>query len=154
MLYPQSANDPPAGKSIPQPFDTLVTLTAEIIRGSVKLKKEVNVKVPSFGGKVTPTQELLQKAADNFTFDELTDEKETLLTHDLILPTTYNKGYGKKIGGINIVWSSSKPNVVTNEGKITKQKYDTFLTLSAEFSAEDYPSLKVTVTPCFSRILL
>lgn len=124
--------------------DTPVTLTAEIIRGGAKVEKEVTVNVLRFAGKVTPTQELLQKAADNFTFDELTDEKETLLTHDLTLPTLYNKGYGKKIGGINIAWSSSKPNVVTNEGKITKQKYDTFLTLTAEFSAVDNPSLKVT----------
>ena len=124
--------------------DTAVTLTAEIIRGSVKTEKEVTVNVPRFTGKVAPTQDMLQKAADNFTFDELTDEKETLLTHDLTLPTVYNKGYGKKMGGVNISWSSSKPNVVTNDGKITKQKYDTFLTLTAEFSATDNPLIKVT----------
>lgn len=124
--------------------DTSVTLTAEIIHGEKSSNKEITVNVPRFTGKITPTQELLQKAADNFTFDELTDEKETLLTHDLALPIVYNKGYGKKMGGINISWSSSKPNVVTNEGKITKQKYDTFLTLTAEFSAADNPSLKVT----------
>lgn len=128
------------GKGIVTPADdsdTEVTLTARVIRGSTEAVQEIAVTVPRFAGKASPTSELLSAAVEGFTFDLLSNEKETLLTRDLTLPTVYNEGYAKKIGGVNVKWSTDKQNVVTNEGKITRQKYDSFLTLTAEFSAAE-----------------
>lgn len=133
------------GKGIVTPPDDEnkeVTLTVSVVRGKVKEERSFNVTAEKFGGTLTATQELLDKAVDGFTFDEITDEKETMITHDLNLPLTYNKGYAKRIGGVNIKWTSSKPHVLANDGKITKQKYDTFLTLTAEFSSAENPEIK------------
>ncbi len=123
--------------------DKAVTLTATVIKGKEKEVIEIPVTVTAFPGAVTPTQELLDTAAERFAFSEISDESPYMITGDLTLPTEYNKGTAQRIGGASISWKSSMPNVMDNNGKITKQKYDTYLTLTATISAKDNPNLTV-----------
>jgi len=126
----------------PSDVDEVVMLEAAVMLGKTKKVITVSVNVPAFSDVQTPTQELVDTAVERYEFSEVTDENIKMITKDLALPTEYNKGYAKKIGGLDISWSSSVPYVVADDGKITKQKYDTFVVLTAVFTAKENPSLK------------
>lgn len=128
----------------PDNADKAVTLTAMVVRNTAYVTQDITVSVPKFEGRTEPTQEAVDKAVEGFTFDEISDEKYMMITKDLNLPSTYNKGIAKSIGGLNVTWTSSRPNVISHDGKITKQKYDTFPVITGEFSAADNPALKAT----------
>ncbi|MBQ4516765.1 MAG: hypothetical protein II978_08255 [Clostridia bacterium] len=134
------------GLVTPTDKEEKVNLTAAVVRGDVKAAKTFEVTVAPFSETVAPTKKLLNEALTLYTFREVTDESQYMITQDLSLPAEYNKGLAKRIGGVDISWKSSRPNVMTDEGKITPQKYDTYVTLTATFKAKENATISAKKT--------
>ena len=124
------------GLVTPTDTEEKVNLTADVFRGDVKTSRTFEVTVAPFADVVAPTKRMLNEIVSLYNFSEVTDESQYMITKDLTLPSEYNKGLAKRIGGVDITWKSSRPNVMTDDGKLISQRYDTYVSLTATFRAK------------------
>ncbi|MBQ2669669.1 MAG: S-layer homology domain-containing protein [Clostridia bacterium] len=151
-----------------QQYDTWVTLTADIIRGTVYETKTFSVLVKGTGKatEVENTEDpedndeipenspapinvevpiegaeaLIQRIVDTLEIGYANGDSEKSVTMKLTLPTVGTEG-------IPINWTSSLPAVVTPYGGVVRQVEDTNVTLTATVSYGDISLEKVfTVT--------
>lgn len=120
-----------------------VVLTASVSKGSLSENYEFNVCVPAMASYETPTGDIMQKIADELNFKLISEESAYSVTKDLALFSEYNKATASRIGGVNIEWSSSIPEVLTAKGKVLRQKYDVKLVLTAKISSKNAPNVFV-----------
>lgn len=126
-----------------QAYQQEVTLTATIKKGNVSDTKSFLVTVFSTNGTEIATVEVLQTIAKTLSEESITDEPRLRLTKDLVLPAEITTGKAADIGGVDIIWESNYPAIVSAEGKITKQPYEAAATLTATLRAKANPSVSV-----------
>lgn len=123
-----------------------VALTATISKGNVSENLVFDICVPALDSYEEPTSDILDKISDELSFEIISSESMYAVTKDLDLISEYNKSTASRIGGVNIEWSSSIPEVLTAEGKVLRQKYDVRLVLTAKISSKSNPEVFVEKT--------
>lgn len=97
--------------------DTNVTLTATIKAGTVSDTKTFTVRVPK-----TNPEEDLKLFAEQLTLNA------GYISEDITLPTS--------TGDAKVDWDSSKPDVISQDGVVTRQETNTEVTLTATLSLD------------------
>jgi hypothetical protein len=117
--------------------DVTVTLKATVTKGTVSQEKTFTVTV-----KQRELSLLLRLGADadSVIWSNLSSNSMSAVTSDLLLMT-------QGANGSAVVWTSSAPDVIADDGTVTRQDEDQTVVLTAEISQEGFMIFKeFTVT--------
>lgn len=130
----------------PQASDSAAVLTVSVYRNQSFVTAEIPITIAAMEGKRAPDSKTLETIARHFDFSEISDEAPDEITQKLKLIDEYTCGEAARIGGADILWSSSKPYVIGTDGEISQYQYDVPMQLTATFSAKDDPSVTAEKT--------
>ena len=118
-----------------------VIMTAVMTRENDKYEYPVTITIPQLSGNEIPTIEMFNEHVDGIDFSEFSSEEIFMVTKDIDLRSEYIEGNSAFYGGMDIEWSSSNPNIISNKGEVTPQLYDIGVKLTAIMTSKRVPEI-------------